>query len=658
VIPAAAAAVFDFAGKVVGLNNLVDTTGSIITSQLETYKILAAQKEHRKNPVLFPGVEALVTAFRKGWFNVDKNGNDVSRQNLNYYLYAMRSQGAMRGESDKTSLDDVQIAHLQEAWDAVYNSTAVKPGIRESFMGYISGMTDREQFDRMLLRNGAEYEDWAWLYPLLCNRLSMPEIMEIYKRGYLSEKQFNEYLKTIQYGVSTDWDKIRELTKVIPGYQDIVRFVIRDVFNPALVKFLHLDDELEQNTDYLAWCNAQGLGPVTIITPEGKPVTADFAKLYWYAHWVQPPPGMAGRFLHRFYGKSRYGPSPYLSFDKPFEIDDFKTLMRSQDYSPKWRGYLAGMNYNPYTRRDLVRLRTKNLISKADCYHSLRATGYADKEADSLTNLVDILADEAANKTLRDKTKSKMCEAYQLGSIDKDTFIQKMTQVGIPTNEVQVEAEVCDMEAANKYLTEFIRSVKAGLMSGAYDVNEARLELTSLQLDKDKIEQYLGLWQVILRTRRKLVAAGEVSKWFVDGLIGIDELISRLTKLDYNAEDVTRIVQAAVLSAAKVMAKAQKAASREAQRIIEDNLRKAEKIRKAAQHELQDRQRAATRAANEAKHEADKRLREFLSGRSEVHLKKYWKDGEIDVNEIRDTLKLKGWADIDINRWIESYKPK
>ena len=201
---------------------------------------------------------------------------------------------------------------LSEGWDRVIQSTANRPGLREAISGYIAGFLNDDRFKLLMERNGAFPDDWKWLIPLMCERLTIDQVSEVYHRGLMSEKEFDSYAKLLQFGIPGDIEKLKQISMLIPGPQDIIRLVIRDTFNPKLVTELQLDQELDENKGYLDWAKAVGLGEVTIKDAAGKELKADFAKMSWYAHWQLMSPGQGMDILHRGYQESKYGPSPWL----------------------------------------------------------------------------------------------------------------------------------------------------------------------------------------------------------------------------------------------------------------------------------------------------------------------------------------------------------
>ena len=651
-IPVALAGLSELLGVSGVSQPVISAATSAMLPQLHTLGIHSAQRGFYSHPVMPPSTDALLQAKIRGFF---LRGEDQKPDEVldNYYTWLMRWQGAAVGSKGYNTIDGVNWEPYKTAWQIVEDSQLARPGIREAFLGLISGFISQDEFERMMRRNGALAADWQWLYPFYSNRLSPAELIPLYNRGYITDKEFDGYLQQLQYGVPSDRQRIKAMVKEIPGYQDIVRFAIRESFNPDMVKALGLNLELDQNPDYLDWANASGLGNVTIKTEKGETKTINFAEMYWYAHWDLPSPTQSYQFLHRFYGDSRYGPSPFLAYAPKFEMPDLENLLKANDYSPQFRKHLAGISYPVLTRIDVRRIRKSGIIKKEDVYHNYRAAGYDDQRAHWLTEWVEKDIVESKEKKRQGDFKSRLCKAYTLGTINKDRFREVLIQVKYTPEDASDIIHLCDIDLAYGMTKERVGFIRAGFLSGAYDYTEARLELDNLKLSVERRDQLLYSWQLKLDSRRRVIAAKEVSQWYIDDIISLDDMISRFTKLDYNATDVTRMVQAANLEKSKRLESARKRAADEMQRIIEKNMKAAEKARKDAERLAREREAMIRREAQRLQREADQRLANFLSARTEANLRLWLASEEITEAEVRDTFRLKGWIEADIDRWLQ-----
>lgn len=657
-IPAAGLGMFALGLGIDSLTERFGRDGRLFDLATDPERSFRQQNDTWRLPVSLPPLDGLLAARIKGYFEYNDDGTKWDK-GWEIFANLCRMNGAAVGLKDsKPALSEVDLKEHLQGWHAIQRSMLTRPNIGNAFQALIAGAIDRKKFDYILKRNGALGDDWIWLLPLMSQRLTIDQIVEIYKRGTISKDEFNSYCKMIQYGVPKDVEYIEQLAKVIPNYQDIVRFAIREAFNPAQVKLLGLDQELNENPDYLDWCNAVGLGEVEITTPKGEKKRVNFAELYWYAHWDLPSPTMAYAFTHRYYADSRYGPSPWLRHATPFGKNELNALLKAADYSPQFRAHLAGISYLPLNRIDVRRLRISGIIKERDVYHNYRAQGYDDQEATWLTQWTETQVDPIKSGKYKNAIKGRSCKAYQLGVIDSQAFELSLTNAGFTKEEAGMENTLCQFDNGNKIASEGIKAVKVGFLSGAYTEPEARLLLKQLRVQDGPIMHYLFTWNMQLNSRRRVVAAKEVSQWFIDGIIDIIEFNSRLTKLQYGPSDITRIIQAAQLEQARRLMAARKKAADELARQTEKNIRDAEKARQRAEQLRKQQERELQRRIDELQRQERERLARFLSARTEANLKAWWAANEIGPEDIAATFRLKGWAEIDIRRWLRTYNPE
>lgn len=656
-IPAIATETLGHLAAQAGIGGISGDINSWLNPNVAARKAADEQVEWFKYPSNIPGIAELLKLDQQGWFDLGVNGS-TPRLNRQDFGMLMR----MNGVSTRIPPSGVGGAEYfirnNNVWNMIRDAMKIRPGISEAFQGLISGALTRDQFDLMMLRNGANSKDWDWILPFVCQRITPDQAIMIWRRGLMNKDELVRTLKFLQYGVEDDIEDFMSLAFDIPGPQDIIRYAVREAFNPEQVKLLGLDLELDQNPDYLDWAKASGLGTVDIVTFDGKEKSVDFAKLEWYAHWQLPSPGQVYDFFHKFYGDSQYGPSPYLKYAKPFEAKEMNALLKANDYSPAFRSHLAGAAFLPYTRIDVRRIRQAGLISEGDVYHNYRASGYDDEHAKALTKWVEKDLKDKTTNLVKTGIKGELCKAYTTGIITNQDMQARLIDVGYTADEAKAHTGLCDMKAGNAYAKEAVTTIKRNYLTGGFDEQEATTALKKYSFTDIDIQRYLAIWNLKLDGTVRQTSTQMVTGWFIEGIIGLEEYISRLSKMNYTPQDVTRIVQAAQYEQAKRLARAQKVAASEAQKQIEKNLRDADKARKEAEAMARQRQRELQRLqAAMQKEEAD-RFRRFLAGRTEANLRNWLSDGSISEDEVRYTFNARGWNPVDIERWLQVEREK
>jgi hypothetical protein len=119
-------------------------------------------------------------------------------------------------------------------------------------------------------------------------------------------------------------ETLKEITEIIPGVQDLVRFGVREAFDDAFAAKWGTDDEFSKMPT--TWAEKLGLSP-------------DWSKRFWRAHWELPAVNMGYELLHR-------------GLITEAELTD---LMVALDIMPGWRAKLIKLSWNIPTRVDVRR---------------------------------------------------------------------------------------------------------------------------------------------------------------------------------------------------------------------------------------------------------------------------------------------------------------
>lgn len=192
---------------------------------------------------------------------------------------------------------------------------------------------------------------WAahWQLP------SAEQGFEMFHRGELSGAQLDGLLKALDYAPT--WrSKLRTLSQRIPPITDMIRFAVREVYDPAQRAALGLD------ANYPAAFTAEA-------ALHG--MSEERARQYWAAHWRLPSAEQAFKMLHRGV------------IDEPQLLG----LLRALDYPALWRSRLNDIAYLVPGRIDLRRMFAAGIIDRAELVRGYGRLGYAPPDAQRMADL-------------------------------------------------------------------------------------------------------------------------------------------------------------------------------------------------------------------------------------------------------------------------------
>lgn len=219
-------------------------------------------------------------------------------------------------------------------------------------------------------------------------------------RGLIAEQRHNENLRAAGLNAETS-STHKALAFQLPPPQDLIRFLVREVFNPDIVARFGQDQDFP--ADAVPRFKEIGLSEQT-------------ARQYWAAHWDLPSPGQGFEMFHR----------------GVITADDLQVLLKALDVMPFWRGKLTQIAYNILPRRVLAQLVQEELIDEAGTTRVHTDLGFRPEDAARMTELVFKRADFAA----RNRVRTDVQRAFVQGLIDDGDFQALLKQVGFGPNRI------------------------------------------------------------------------------------------------------------------------------------------------------------------------------------------------------------------------------
>lgn len=178
-------------------------------------------------------------------------------------------------------------------------------------------------------RSGINAERFAGLVAEARQGPTIGQALEGVRRGILSGASFDRAMR--QAGVRPEWDELmRALVEVLPSVTDMVRFGVREVYDPAARAALDLDAEFP---------------PAFAADAELIGLQEERARQYWAAHWELPSYTQATEMLFR--GEISQG--------------QFDGLLKALDYAPTWRSKLAAIARRIPTITDMIRFAVREV---------------------------------------------------------------------------------------------------------------------------------------------------------------------------------------------------------------------------------------------------------------------------------------------------------
>lgn len=505
--------------------------------------------------------------------------------------------------------------------------------------------------------------DTIWS-PLVENSRSMPtpaELIEMLNREHLSPVYAESLLHSQGYSNPFERQQMMNLRYQLPGQSDLVRFALREVWQPDVVKRFGYDEEFPKPFEY--WMSRLGFGDFPSglygVAPPGEKIS--WARAYWRAHWEVMSPTQSYEALHRL-RPNRAHLFKGLGIDfKPFKVDDVKTVLKIHDYPVAFRDWLTLISYRPIARIDIRRIYKSGIWGEPKGEAGFRRrpdggyepTGAAEQELternqdfgytreDAIT-LARWTAQDAVKKTLtpaRKRFVTLVCQSFASGALERDAAIGFMIREGMDREEADLQLSNCATTHRLARVKNALSIIRKGYITGRINEAEARGELAILGILRERIDEHISLWQLQRRVVGKEAVATQLCQWRGYGMINDVEFKRRLVAVGWSDDDANRIVQSCLLGH---LARS----SKDRDRLLRAQAKEVERQAKIAEQRLQRQAALRTKAAKEAEKVRDDQLK----ARTPTRLHQ-WVDAErISREEAIASLVEQGWLLADALR--------
>jgi len=294
---------------------------------------------------------------------------------------------------------------------------------------------------------------------------------------------------------------LKEMTYRVPGVQDVIRYVVKEAYNPEIVKEFGQDQEYPK----VAEEDARKAG-----------VRPDHLMKEWIAHWNLPGVSQGFDMLHR-------------GIITP---DQLTKLLKALDIMPFWREKLTQMSWQLPGRIEVRMMAQLGLVDKPFIMDILAKDGLAEEYR-------SIVADMNIVRGIRSDIQLR----YQKGWLDSKGVRDELAKSGLSSQIADrlyqwiVANAGPERTAAQKDLTkaEIIKGVKQGVLSDLDAIDQLQ------QLGYDEAE---AVYLLAIEVPQEAQTVSDELRLNVDTI----RRLRRKRTIDRNQE-VTQLVQAGVDSA-------------------------------------------------------------------------------------------------------------
>jgi hypothetical protein len=462
-----------------------------------------------------------------------------------------------------------QADNLTGAWGGVLDLLRSYPGPEELIAGLKNDLIKPDVYRQILRLLG--YHDTAYdtLWKVHAEYAPPIQLIEMLNRGIIQEKDFKEIMNLKGYWDEKTVKQYLRIRSFLPGPDDIIRFAVREVYNPEQRQTLNLDAEFDDNKAAFKWFQMIGMMNGTYTDPgTGAEFGYDIARDYWAAHWQLPSPGQVFEMYQRLRPgevdnklvvflndeeKGRYGAG---FVDNP----TVQSYLKAADYAPVWRERLEAIARPPLGRIDLRRAwRVQAITEFSVLVERFKDLGYSEENASTQAQVIVNEEQRTLTKLATRSTYASIREMYEIGILDENDVLSSFLSAGLNRKEAEKAKARVLLETRSKRAKLHLRLLKKRFMR--YEIFEGAIDdiLSGIIKNETRRKEIFADWQLERDAIPKELTAKMLTEYYENDLLSEDELLYRLKQLGYQDADAQLIKDNVDIKKGKKVGKAAEA---------------------------------------------------------------------------------------------------
>lgn len=368
-------------------------------------------------------------------------------------------------------------------------------------------------------------------------------LADLWRRGVIDDAAFARELARNGY-TPDSVARIFALRYVVPGPQDVVRFLQKDVLNQEQITEFRMDDEFEDSFD-------EGLF-------KAAGVSKDLAKLYYRAAWTLPSDTQAFQMLHRTALQSTdqhaqtYTDDGY-SWTTVIGQETVDRLLKFNDILPFWRDKLNAISYTPLTRVDVRRMHKLGVLSGPEVTRAYMDLGYTYENAKRLRAFTESLngaEHKDESEKFRGPVRTRVLTDFLDGTITREKAESLLAAIGYDdTDTAQWWPAAVELREAKRRAA--IRDDVGRLyVDGFWSAGEVSARLIDAGFDAEAVESLVADWTLDreLKVDREAIKAdkdltkAEIMESYRDGLNDREGTLRLLLQAGYDEQESATLV--------------------------------------------------------------------------------------------------------------------
>lgn len=457
--------------------------------------------------------------------------------------------------------DALESVNVPTAQNQRYLCPQQLPDANEATEAWLSDNIDPATLECWVRSCGFRFPEWARVADARRSKLTALQTVVLYLRGKIDKAEYETRIRALGFVRPSDAGDIYELSQQIPPASDLVRFMVRDTGDEALVQKFGMDADFGAKFagKIPDWAKAQG-------------VSEDYMRSVWRAHWSIPSPTQLYEMYHRLRNLPDGDP-------RRVSLDEVKTALEQQDILPFWIEKLLAVSFAPLRLVDVRRAYYQGSIGEDEVKQALYDRGYNDTNANILLKFFQ-------HEKRRRFAVGRDATLYRDNLISQQQFTEVVTDQGAAPEDVQYAITQIDLYREAQRRKKCIAAYRKRFLAGEFDETEIQAELIAQELDQNQVNVLVEAWKCEKANKGKHFSAAQLCELFEGGLITGAEFITRLTNVGWTHDDAVRLYSACQRRLGVKQAKSDAAKLRqeirEQQSLAREVQRQADKLKRDA----------------------------------------------------------------------------
>lgn len=335
------------------------------------------------------------------------------------------------------------------------------------------------------------------IYNATIRYLDITDYIVLYRRQEINHSELIRAAERVGFDLE-ELDLLMTATEFFPTPGDMIRFAVREVYTPNIVRQYGMMDDI----------------PIKFLQEAGKVgMLEEQARNYWASHWELPSIQMGYAMMHR----------------SIIDNNDLHTLLKALDVMPYWRDKLIKLSYNPLTRVDVGRMYGLDVLNYEQVIEAYQHIGYSPTNAKRMADFTV----KYENNEMDGLTRANIIKSYKNGLISQETLLQYLQMLRYSPAVVDFWYNFAVYEKTVTDIKDRKEELKTAFLDGILTLQDVTDKLIEEGANSEYLNTVLTDFKRAVLSKQKLPSLETLIRWVTVEVIDEYMFSSYMRRLGY-----------------------------------------------------------------------------------------------------------------------------